>query len=177
MRNWDEQLYMLDTDHRWAFLKNAWDILSFVLWNSWNSSSATFINVALEGFWSPVWAITSWAYSAVECSTQRSLHWGKEKNNIIKYSNKYRWNSTNTMVSLLAIFIYCISLFLFCCQPHNIDMLTNNINIYLLRERPGLLLSQNARCRTFELLNENPRIGISNIVGRETYSIRKFQVW
>lgn len=161
---------MLDTNHRWAFLKKAWGILRFVLWNSWNNSSATFVNVALEGFWSPVWAITSWAYSAVECNTQHSLYWGKEMNNMIKYSNSIGGNTMFKFprnIHLLHQFFFSVS--------HNIDQLIKDI--YLLCGRPGLLLSQNARCRTFELLNEKPRIGISNMIGRETYSIRKFQVW
>ena len=63
----------LYTDHLWAFLKKGWEILSPVLWNSWKISSATFFSVASESFWRPVWAITLFAYSIVECNTHRSL--------------------------------------------------------------------------------------------------------
>lgn len=62
-----------DTNHLWALLKNGRGILSPVFWNSWNSSSAILSKVAAGSFWSPVWAITFSAYSAVECNTQFSL--------------------------------------------------------------------------------------------------------
>lgn len=76
-----------DTNHLWAFLKNGSEILSPVLSNSWNSSSATFANAAFEGFSSPISEIIRCAYFAVECSTQRSLH---------KNSGNFKMNNFRT---------------------------------------------------------------------------------